>query len=78
MRQADHTAQKLVYRAYRERAILAAGSGELASTEAGLRIYVEPQANVRMVEDGAFVDATIWVPRAALTVRPASASPARP
>lgn len=63
-------ARKATYRAYRAAAHLAAHLHQgLHVGGVDLKISVPQQAEVQMVEDGAYVEAKIWVPKLALVVR---------
>lgn len=55
--------RKADYQAYRAAALTAAEGREFPPTEDGMRVEVEATAGVSLCEDGAYVDAVIWVPR---------------
>jgi hypothetical protein len=60
MNQTDHDRRRMTLQAYRD-AAQALATGSLAG-----RLCVADRANLWVIEDGAFVEATIWIPRSAL------------
>lgn len=50
------------YRAYREAATVAVATNQFPETPDGLRVHVDTYAGVQSTEDGAFVEARVWVP----------------
>lgn len=54
--------RKADYEAYRKAAQRAVVDGGVVST-ADFKLTIEPTAGVSLCEDGAYVDAVIWVPR---------------
>jgi len=61
MTQTDHARQSETLRAYRDAAQALAMGAPLPGS-----LRVAERANVWVIEDGAFVEATLWVPRSAL------------
>lgn len=57
----DHDDQRARYRAYRD-----AAKYRLQDGDCRYEIHVPEHADVQMVEDGAYVEARIWIPKKAI------------